>query len=131
VTEQAAVLALVQRARAEWFLVAQLVETTGSARRIIEADFTGLEPPELVAAITDESVTEREIEEFDEMIATLRDEGVSLVTVLDESYPTNLRLIYNRPPFLFIRGDLRSEDDRAICRRGHATSVRRWSATSG
>lgn len=113
-TEQAAVLALVRRAKAEWFLVAQLVETTGSALRIIGADFTGLEPPELIAAITDDSVTAREIEEFDEMIAKLRDEGISLVTVLDESYPTNLRLIYNRPPFLFVRGDLRAEDDRAI-----------------
>jgi len=26
------------------------------------------------------------------------------VDVLDEDYPINLRLVYNRPPFLFVRG---------------------------
>lgn len=30
--------------------------------------------------------------------------GARLVTVLDDDYPHNLRLIYNLPPFLFIRG---------------------------
>src|SRR5438093_1363103 len=48
------------------------------------------------------------------MISELRDEGVSLITILDDSYPTNLRLIYNRPPFLFVQGELRPEDDRAV-----------------
>src|SRR5207302_7426526 len=29
-------------------------------------------------------------------------------------YPANLRLVYDRPPFLFVRGELRDEDRRAI-----------------
>lgn len=33
-----------------------------------------------------------------------------LVTVLDDDYPANLRLIYNLPPFLFCRGTLLPED---------------------
>lgn len=37
-----------------------------------------------------------------------------LVTVLDDSYPTNLRLIPNLPPFLFIRGELLTHDSRSI-----------------
>ena len=43
-------------------------------------------------------------------------EGVAaqLVTVLDDSYPVNLRLIPNLPPFLFIRGEFRTEDSRSI-----------------
>jgi DNA processing protein len=40
--------------------------------------------------------------------------GARLVTVLDEDYPANLRLIPNRPPFLFYRGELRAEDVRSI-----------------
>lgn len=36
--------------------------------------------------------------------------GAQLVTVLDEGYPANLRLIPNLPPFLFLRGELRDED---------------------
>lgn len=33
-----------------------------------------------------------------------------LITVLEESYPANLRLIPNLPPFLFIRGELKDRD---------------------
>ena len=37
-----------------------------------------------------------------------------LVTVADDAYPANLRLIPNLPPFLFYRGDLREEDARSV-----------------
>jgi DNA processing protein len=40
--------------------------------------------------------------------------GAELVTVLDDAYPANLRLIYNLPPFLFIRGALMVEDAYAV-----------------
>ncbi len=36
--------------------------------------------------------------------------GSRLTTVLDEDYPVNLRTIYNLPPFLFYRGELRRDD---------------------
>ncbi len=36
--------------------------------------------------------------------------GARLVTVLDDHYPANLRLIPNLPPFLFCRGTLADED---------------------
>jgi DNA processing protein len=64
--------------------------------------------------------------------AELEREGVSLVTVLDDDYPTNLRLVYNRPPFLFARGELRADDERAVAivgtrqasATGHAQAAR-------
>ncbi len=37
-----------------------------------------------------------------------------LVTVLDDDYPANLRLIFNLPPFLFVRGKLRRDDARSV-----------------
>lgn len=37
-----------------------------------------------------------------------------LVTVMDEAYPANLRLIPNLPPFLFYRGEFREEDARSV-----------------
>jgi DNA processing protein len=40
--------------------------------------------------------------------------GARLVTVLDDGYPANLRLVPNLPPFLFYRGDLREDDARAV-----------------
>ena len=113
-TEQAAVLALVRHARAEWYLVSQLLEFTGSAARVLRGEWTGLEPPELLAAVAETDVTEADVEECAALIDKLAAEGVSLVTVLDDDYPTNLRLIYNRPPFLFVRGTLTADDDRSL-----------------
>jgi DNA processing protein len=60
--------------------------------------------------------------ELGEHIARARDEvqraenqaGARLVTVLDEGYPANLRLIFNLPPFLFYRGELRADDARSV-----------------
>jgi DNA processing protein len=40
--------------------------------------------------------------------------GARLVTVLDDGYPANLRLIPNLPPFLFCRGELRDQDARSV-----------------
>lgn len=39
--------------------------------------------------------------------------GARLVTVLDEDYPANLRVIPNLPPFLFYLGDLEERDARS------------------
>jgi DNA processing protein len=40
--------------------------------------------------------------------------GARLVTVLDDDYPANLRPIFNLPPFLFVRGELRRDDVRSV-----------------
>jgi DNA processing protein len=40
--------------------------------------------------------------------------GARLTTVLDDDYPMNLRLIYNLPPFLFVRGRLRKDDAKSV-----------------
>lgn len=37
-----------------------------------------------------------------------------LVSVLDDRYPANLRMIHDHPPFLFVRGSVVAADDRAI-----------------
>jgi DNA processing protein len=37
-----------------------------------------------------------------------------LVTVLDDGYPANLRMVHDHPPFLFVRGTIGPADDRAI-----------------
>jgi DNA processing protein len=53
----------------------------------------------------------------------MADEGVRLLTVLDDDYPANLQLIYNRPPFIWVRGTLRQEDFRAIAVVGTRTAT--------
>jgi len=113
--EQAAVLALVSHARNEWHTVAQLIEATGSALRVVHHDWSGFEPPELLAAAASTEVTEDELDSYEAQIEALANGAIWLITVLDADYPTNLRLVFNRPPFLFMRGDLHMPDDeRAI-----------------
>jgi DNA processing protein len=55
--------------------------------------------------------------------------GARLVTVLDEDYPRNLRLIFNPPPFLFYRGALERRDVRSVAvvgtRRASGEGLRR------
>lgn len=49
-----------------------------------------------------------------EVATAQRRADARLVTVLDDDYPPNLRLIFNQPPFLFVRGNLRRDDARAV-----------------
>lgn len=114
--EQAAVLALCAHARGGWHLVSQLIEETGSALALTEGRTSGLEPPELLAAVepAGRSVGPDELASYEQMIEAAAERGATLVTVLDADYPTNLRQAYDRPPFLFVRGQLLAEDERAL-----------------
>lgn len=112
--EKAAVLALVAHARREWYLIAQLLESTGSALRVARREWTGFEPLELRSAVGERVIDQDELDGYEHQIEALEQQSVRLITVLDDDYPTNLRLIYNRPPFLFVRGELQSADDRAV-----------------
>lgn len=50
----------------------------------------------------------------EEVAAAEEQVGAKLITVLDDDYPVNLRLIFNLPPFLFYRGELRRDDARSV-----------------
>jgi DNA processing protein len=112
--EAAAVLALAARTHRAWHLLAQALEEAGTALDLAAGIRTGLEPPELAAALEPVVIQDEQLQEGERLIDDLARDGVSLVTVLDEAYPANLRLVYDRPPFLFVRGALREEDRRAI-----------------
>jgi DNA processing protein len=115
--EQAAVLALSRRARGPWWNVAQLVEEARSALALLEPGDRAVETPEVLEATLPESARAAaadDIDEFQELIVTTAAEGATLVTVLDDAYPTNLRLVYDRPPFLFVRGVLPSSSATAL-----------------
>ena len=61
--------------------------------------------------------------------------GARLVTVLDKEYPATLRLIFNLPPFLFVRGELREADLRSVAvvgtRQASEDGLRRARRMSG
>ncbi|MBV9819302.1 MAG: DNA-protecting protein DprA [Solirubrobacterales bacterium] len=55
-----------------------------------------------------------EIAEQAERVRAWERRGIRLVTVLDEAYPVNLRIVHDRPPVLFHRGELMPENERAV-----------------
>jgi DNA processing protein len=112
--EQAAVLALVAHTRGEWYKTAALIEEARSAVRIVEGEWTGFEPLEVQETTLRQEITPAELEGYSEMIGELEGQGVRVLTILDEDYPRNLREVYNRPPFLFVRGELSPEDEQAV-----------------
>ncbi len=113
--EQAALLALVGHTDQEWYKTATLVEEAGSALRVLRGDPVGLDIVDAArAADLADRVSSGEVDRYEQQIREWTTDGVRLVTVLDEEYPINLREIYNRPPFLFLRGELLPQDNRAI-----------------
>lgn len=125
--EQAAVLALVAETTGEWHRTAELIEGARSALRIVRGEWTGFEPHEASVSDLVGAVDEAELERYAQMIDSLEALGVRLLTVLDDDYPANLRQVYNRPPFLWVRGSLRPDDDRAVAvvgtREASATGI--------
>jgi DNA processing protein len=109
--ERAAVLALSRRASGSWWNVAQLVDEAGSALALIDRAEAVIETPEVLDAALPPEARERaagDLGAFEDVIAAAAAHGDELITVLDDAYPTNLRLVYDRPPFLFVRGRLPS-----------------------
>lgn len=120
--EQAAVLALVGATKGEWYRTSALVEDAGSALRVLAQDWTGFEPFDVdEAAALARRVESDDLTRYEALLARYEDRGIHVVTVLDAAYPTNLRHVYNRPPFLFVRGELREADNRAVAIVGTRT----------
>lgn len=113
--EQAAVLALTEATQDEWYKTAALIVEAGGATALLEGRTGTLDEDQRDAAEQLASrVTPDTLERAEALIRSVQAQGIRLVTVLDEDYPLNLHQIYNRPPFLFIRGQLRSSDSRSV-----------------
>ena len=58
----------------------------------------------------------------------LKEVGGKIMTIKDESYPKRLKEIYDPPPLLYIRGDLKEEDELAVAIVGSrkTTPYGRW-----
>lgn len=53
-------------------------------------------------------------EKVDIELSRIEKEKVNVITLLDDHYPINLKRIYDPPPFLYIKGEIRKEDNRAV-----------------
>ncbi len=113
--EQAAVLALAAASQLEWHQAATLIERAGSAQRILAGQLDDLEWYERDdAAALARGVGPELLERASALVASLGERGLGLVTVLDDGYPANLRLVFDPPPFLLLRGRLSAADECAL-----------------
>ena len=90
------------------------VEAAGSAGVLAEGlSFTETD----VESWLDEArhkVSPADVEHWAADLQRLEGRGIRLLSAADPEYPVNLRMIHDRPPLLFVRGDLTEADNRAI-----------------
>jgi len=109
--ETAAVLALMARRDRDlpWNRLAGAIQEEGSALALLAR---------LNDAATDQLFTVDEktvtLDELENHVNGWEAEGIELVTVLDDKYPVNLRMVHDRPPALFLRGTLYPDDERSV-----------------
>jgi DNA processing protein len=107
--------------------VSAAVQRVGSARTVLEGEFEPATEWELAVP----SAARRMAAELPDAEAPLEVElgewgerGLGLTTVLADDYPLNLRWVYDRPPFLFYRGELKQlEDAYALATEAHRTAL--------
>jgi DNA processing protein len=99
-SETAGLLALLETTPGSWPQIADAVEAAGATATLVTA------PSDTRAA------AERWLTVLDRLFAD--DPELGVVTVLDDHYPANLAQVFNRPPFLFLRGRLVPGDERSV-----------------
>jgi DNA processing protein len=108
--ESAALVALLQLGRRPPREYAEAVERAGSALAILEEELTiGQGQASLLPEDPAPLLSRAELQ-----IGAWRRDGLRLVTVLDGSYPQNLRTVHDRPPILFVSGSLTSQDAHSV-----------------
>jgi DNA processing protein len=114
-SETEAVLALVAATAGEWHRTAELIDQAQSALRLLRRDWPMMAAADRSLAETLVArVTPSTLDDARQRLGVVRAAGVQVLTVLDDGYPVNLRGIYNRPPVLYVRGALETDDARAL-----------------
>jgi DNA processing protein len=108
--ETAAVVALLRLARRTASENAELLEREGNGLTVLRGELAG-DGSQMSLVAEDPAPLVRQAQaDVDRWSAA----GIRLLTVLDDDYPCNLRLVHDRPPLVFVAGRLRRGDDRSI-----------------
>jgi DNA processing protein len=95
--ERAALLAWLRRPKVVWSTVTEQLEQTGS----VQAAAAGTRPAQ--GTLFDTAPTD-DLDQAEVDLKRWERAGIRMVSVLDREYPSNLRMIHQRPPVLFLRG---------------------------
>jgi DNA processing protein len=100
-----------------WYVIARAVQDPDGLERLLRGERTerseeATKTSRAIKAGVNELAAH--LRRAQQELAAAKAVGAKLVTVLDDDYPANLRLIFNPPPFLFYRGELRRDDARSV-----------------
>jgi DNA processing protein len=121
-----------QQARVPWWQVARAAARLGSATALLTEPWEPSDrwEQEVAAALAHDLRPDAQThwsEELERWQAS--DERLRFMTILDQEYPASLRLVFNPPPFLTLRGELAAEDTRGVAvvgtRRPSEEGIRR------
>jgi DNA processing protein len=106
-----------QRARVPWWQVGRAALRLGSGTALLAgpwepADRWENEVAFALAHHLDADAQARWAGELEGWLSA--DDQLRFVTILDEDYPANLRLVFNLPPFLTLRGEFSHADTRGV-----------------
>lgn len=119
--EQAALLLALRKSGLGWSDVTRVVEESGSALTSLDTLLTPEQPTLDHVAIDPADQLDAVVHE----IKAWAEEGIRLVTVLDEDYPVQLMMVHQRPPFLTYRGFLDPADQTGVAVVGSRTASSR------
>ena len=92
----------------------RLVERFGSVAGVFDAADDQLQQVPRVTADVVARLRATSLDQLEEELVSLSEEGVQVLTWDDSDYPANLRPIGDAPPVLFVRGVLRPADQTAV-----------------
>lgn len=111
-------VALLRMGRRPWVEYADLVEERGSVAAVLEEELRPSAQTSLFEDVSDSGAAQTDP---DDVLARAREDvddwsarGMHLVTVLEPGYPPNLRAVHDRPPMVFIAGELTPADARSV-----------------
>ncbi len=115
-------VALLRTGKRPWVEYAELIEERGSAAAVLEEELAGSVAPSGQTSLLDPPPPPDEPQRTaDELLAQAgadldrwSAEDMKLVTVLEPDYPPNLRAVHDRPPMVFVAGNLTPADAHGI-----------------
>ena len=92
-----------------------LVKHFSSPEKVLSASKRELEELPDIGPVIASNLKDKVLwDKVEEQAKLMEKHQVQIVTFKDEEYPENLKSIYDPPPFLFLKGEIRKEDQNAV-----------------
>ncbi|MBN2468907.1 MAG: DNA-processing protein DprA [Deltaproteobacteria bacterium] len=93
----------------------RLIDRFQSPRKVFQAGVEELKQVDGIRTTTVQAITRfRGDAGAEQESERIKNRGIAFLTLHDKRYPALLKTIYDPPPFLYVRGELRESDDQAL-----------------